>query len=124
VAYASDESGFSEVYVESFPAGHGKWKVSDHGGDQPYWHWEGKELFYMGLDRKLMTVPVRLGAGFEAGSPQELFQTHVTFMTVADNRNDFVPSHDGLRFLVNTIDEQWGLRPVTVVVNWKALVKR
>jgi Tol biopolymer transport system component len=124
VAYGSNESGTSEIYVESFPAGHGKWKLSNQGGDQSYWSRNGKELFYISLDRKLMAVPVRIGAAFEAGVPKALFQTHVPYLTVADERNNFLPSHDGQRFLVNNIDEQAGLRPITVVVNWKALVKR
>jgi dipeptidyl aminopeptidase/acylaminoacyl peptidase len=123
VAYGSDESGVSEIYVESFPAGRGKWKISDHGGDQPYWRWDGRELFYLGLDRKLMTVAVKLGATLGPGPPRELFQTHVTYPTVADERNNYVPSHDGQRFLINNIDEQSGLRPVTLMVNWKAFVK-
>lgn len=124
VAYSSDESGISEIYIESFPAGHGKWKVSDRGGDQPYWSWNGNEIFYMGIDRKLTAVSVRLRGGVEASSPKQLFQTHVPYPAVTDERNNFVPSHDGHRFLVNTIDERLGLRPVTVVVNWKAIAER
>jgi len=49
------------VYVQSFPAGNGKWQVSTNGGVQPRWRRDGKELFYLGLDRKLMAVPVRGG---------------------------------------------------------------
>ena len=47
MAYVSNESGIYDVYVQSFPAGGGKWQVSTGGGVEPRWRHDGKELFYL-----------------------------------------------------------------------------
>jgi Tol biopolymer transport system component len=73
VAYSSDESGAREIYVQTFPASSGKWRVSANGGSQPSWRRDGKELYYISGDRKLMAVDVKLESKFEAGVPQKLF---------------------------------------------------
>ena len=69
VAYTSDESGRLEVYVQPFPAAGGKWQISTNGGENPKWRRDGKELFYLGLDRRLMAVEVKTAPTFEAGLP-------------------------------------------------------
>ena len=74
LAYVSDESGRYEVYVQSFPGGGGKRQVSTGGGIGPRWRGDGKELFYHAPDGKLMAVPVKSGASFEAGAPVALFE--------------------------------------------------
>ena len=118
VTYASDETGRVEVYVQSFPAGRGKWQISSHGGDQPSWRWDGKELYYIAADRSLVAVPIETGAAFNAGTPANLFAAHVSSNGIQDDRNQYVASHDGRRFLIKTIDERAGQAPITVVVNW------
>ncbi|HJU61452.1 MAG TPA: protein kinase, partial [Candidatus Binatia bacterium] len=77
LAYVSNESGRNEVYVQSFPASGGKWQVSTTGGAQPQWRSDGKELFYMAPDRRLMAVDVRPQQNFEVGAAKLLFQTQV-----------------------------------------------
>ncbi|MFN2480058.1 MAG: protein kinase, partial [Pyrinomonadaceae bacterium] len=67
VAYTSDVSGAPEVYVQTFPASGGRWRVSTGGGSQPRWRRDGRELFYIAPDRKLMAVSIKPGAAFEAG---------------------------------------------------------
>jgi len=124
VTYASDETGRVEVYVQSFPAGRGKWQISSHGGDQPSWRWDGKELYYIAADRSLVAVPIETGAAFKAGTPANLFPAHVSSNGIQDDRNQYVASHDGRRFLINTIDERAGQAPITVVVNWMGLLKK
>jgi len=74
LAYASDETGRREVYVQSFPTGSGKWQISTAGGSDPRWRKDGRELFYKS-GRVLMSVPVSAGASFEAGAPAVLFDT-------------------------------------------------
>jgi len=69
MAYVSEESGKDEVYVQSIPAGHGKWQISSKGGAQPAWRRDGKELFYLSADDKIVTVPIKLGTSFEPGIP-------------------------------------------------------
>src|SRR5262249_35083715 len=74
-AYVSDESGRSEVYVQTFPLSTAKWQVSAEGGSQPLWRRDGKEMFYIAPDGQLMAVPVSTGVAFEAGTPKPLFRT-------------------------------------------------
>jgi serine/threonine protein kinase/Tol biopolymer transport system component len=122
VAYTSDESGTPEVYVRTYPASGGRWRVSTAGGHQPRWRGDGRELFYIASDRKLMAVDVKLGATFEAGTPRALFETRV--LTFTDFRNHYTVAADGQRFLVNSMSEEEGVTPITVVVNWTADLER
>ena len=74
MAYQSDESGQSQVYVQTIPAGGGKFQISTAGGGDPVWRRDGKELYYLDPGQKLMAVPVKInGASFEPGAPQALF---------------------------------------------------
>ncbi len=69
IAYTSDESGRSEIYVKNFPAHDRKWQISTHGGWMPHWRHDGKELFYLALDGTLMAVEVSEGPDFSACVP-------------------------------------------------------
>ena len=122
IIYTSDESGAPEVYVQTFPASEGKWRVSTGGGGQPRWRHDGRELFYIAADRKLMAVDVKLGATFEASVPKPLFSTRVISLT--EFRNQYVPTSDGQRFLINSTLEETSTTPINVVVNWTADLKR
>lgn len=122
IAYTSDESGAPEVYVQTFPASGGKWRVSTGGGSQPSWRRDGKELFYVAADRKLMAVDIKLGATFEARILKTLFATRV--LTLTGFRNHYAVTADGQRFLINTTIEEIGTSPISVVVNWTAELKR
>ncbi len=120
MAYVSDESGASQVYVQSFPTLGGPRQVSPAGGTQPRWRRDGKELFYLAPDRKLMAVTARIGATFDADAPRALFQTA---LNLNELRQTYAVSSDGQRFLLNTsVDE--GAPPMTVVLNWPALLKK
>jgi serine/threonine protein kinase len=118
VAYQSDESGKLEVYVQAFPVSEGKWQVSVKGGGAPQWSRDGKELYYISPERKLMAVDVRMaGSSFEPGIPKPLFSTTVdTYL--APNR--FAATRDGKRFLVNSTIEADSTSPIIVVLNWTA----
>jgi eukaryotic-like serine/threonine-protein kinase len=118
VAYASNESGKWEVYVTSFPEAHGKWQVSSAGGDQPRWRGDGKELFYMGTDAKMMAVPVKTGAGFDAGTPVGLFQTNVKETAATSEQYSYDVTPDGQRILVNTVLKNVETQPMTVILRW------
>ena len=121
VAYVSNESGKQEVYVQSFPASGGKWQISTDGGAQPVWRHDGRELFYINPDRKLMSVEIKTGATFEAGVPKMLFETRVD--AYASN-NRYAVSPDGQRFLINVPVEAQSSSAITVVLNWTADLKR
>ena len=120
IAYTSNESGSPEVYVRAFPDAGARQRVSVHGGAQPRWRRDGKELFYLALDGRLMAVPVSTTpTAIETGSPRVLFDTRIRggFM---DRRNQYVVTRDGQRFLVNLSAEDENSAPITVVMNWEA----
>jgi eukaryotic-like serine/threonine-protein kinase len=120
VAYTSNESGRFEVYVETVPRSDRKWPVSTNGGYEPRWQSDGHEIYFLSEDRKLMAVSV--GAGPSFGIPRPLFQTNVG-AGVTPMRTHYVPSRDGQRFLVNMATHAVA-SPITVVVNWKAMLNR
>ena len=122
LAYTSDETGRAEVYVQTFPQHSGKWQVSTSGGEQPMWRRDGKELFYLAPGNHLMTVAVGTdSASFQAGIPKELFQAQLATSAL---RNVYVASPDGQRFLMLVPAGEAKAEPITVVVNWPALLKK
>jgi Tol biopolymer transport system component len=124
VAYESDESGKREVYVKSFPPSGAKWQVSAGGGSEPRFTRGGREMVYVGADRKLMTVEVNTDAGtFGFSAPKTLFETRI--ISKDDHPgNQYVVTADGQHFLINTMSESVTNAPITVVVNWTAEVKK
>jgi hypothetical protein len=118
VAYTSNESGRDEVYVQTFPAAGGKWQVSTDGGDQAQWRADGKELFFLGLDRRLRAVAVRTENGFEPGSQRVLFEARTNVPAGLASRAAYAAAGDGQRFLVDTIVSDGGHVPITVVLDW------
>jgi Tol biopolymer transport system component len=73
VAFSSAESGRVEVYVQALPPGSGKWQISLSGGTQPRWRKDGKELFFVSTDRKLVAATIQGETGAIAGTPHVLF---------------------------------------------------
>jgi len=124
VAYASDETGRAEIYVRSFPQPGEKWQVSATGGDQPAWRRDGKELFYIASDKKLLAASVRLNGTFEASAPKALFALPIRTTPLTGSKNQYVPSPDGQRFLVVSLLEETSRPPITVVLNWTSELKR
>jgi len=124
VAYASNESGKWEVYVAPFPGPGGYWKVSTAGGSEPRWRRDGKELFYLAPDGKLMAVEVRPGATFEAGAGVPLFQTRRREPVSTADLFSYDVSPDGQRFLISTTVEDLTASPLTVVLNWTSDLKK
>jgi Tol biopolymer transport system component len=126
LAYASDESGRFETYVQSFPRGGGKRQVSTGSGNGPHWRQDGKELFYHAPDGKLMAMAVKSGAvpevSFEASAPVALFEFRAGIPVVTNP--SYTVAGDGQRFLVNAIVDAEPRAPLTVVVNRAAGVKK
>jgi hypothetical protein len=123
VAYSSAETGRHQIYVQPFPSGAGRWQLSTEGGSEPRWRADGRELFFIGPDHRMMAVPITGGASFDHGLPVPLFATRV-----ADFANPYRTSYavtpDGQRFLVSGVAENATPPSVTVIVNWPALMKR
>ena len=116
VAYNSDESGLPQVYLVSFPAIDQKRQISTDGGVQPRWRRDGKELFYLGLDGRIMAVDLRIDATVDAGVPRPLFNTR---LNVDPIRDQFAVTSDGQRFLVQVPVVNGAPTPITVVLNWR-----
>jgi Tol biopolymer transport system component len=122
IAYTSNEGGQLDVYVQSFPGPGTKSQVSRNGGSHPVWRPDGRELFYLGPDGTMMSVPIGHGRSFDAGLPQALFRANVWTLT----RNQvYAVTKDGQRFLVTaTPQKSSGAAPLTVVLNWAAAIHR
>ena len=123
VAYQSDESGRFEIHIQAFPGPGGKVQVSTGGGAQVRWRHDGKEVFYIALDDRLMVVPLQFasnGQTVDPGAPVPLFTTHIGG-AVPDvyNRPQYMVSPDGQRFLMNTIIGEPMTSPITVIQNWR-----
>jgi serine/threonine protein kinase len=118
LAYASNETGSMEVYVSPFLNGNGKWQVSSGGGQEPRWRQDGKELFYVAADGKMMAAAVTAGASFEAGSPAALFQTHRRQPISAQDVFSYDVSSDGQRFLIITKVDEANAAPLSIHLNW------
>ena len=122
IAYSSDETGSDEVYVQTFPQQTGKWQVSSSGGIEPMWRRDGNELFYLKPDDTVMAVDVKTGSGgFQAGVAKKLFKVR---LITEGGRNRYVASPDGQRFLMLEPVGKAQPSPITVVVNWPALLKK
>jgi Tol biopolymer transport system component len=118
VAYASNETGNMEIYVSPFPGTNSKWQVSSSGGEEPRWRQDGKELFYVSAEGKMMSVEVKPGASFEAGSPVALFQTHRRRPISALDVFSYDVSADGQRFLIATKADEGTATPISIFLNW------
>ena len=116
IAFNSLESGRWEVYAASFPSFTDKRQVSRNGGGQPLWRNDGKELFFLSLQGKLMAVETRLGATLETSDPTSLFQAPIGVNPIIDQ---YAVARDGQRFIFCAPDNSSG-QPITVVVNWTA----
>jgi hypothetical protein len=106
------------IYCE-VPGVHGTAAGFSNGGVQGYWRKDSKELFYLGLDGAMMSVAVKLAPSLETGIPQTLFPTQIRVSPTADQ---FAVKGDGQRFLLME-SMQTETKPLTVILNWQALLK-
>ena len=119
VADQTNESGSrAEVVVQRFPRPDGRWQVSNSGGLQPRWSSDGRELYFIAPDGKLMAAPVSASsATFTSGTPVPLFPAKVA-TGGASNRQQYAVSRDG-RFLINQDVEAGAASPITLILNWR-----
>jgi len=124
LAYASDESGRTEVYVRPFPeAGTARYTVSHNGGSEPRWSHTGKELFFRDGAQNLVAVAVMAGAVFRVGSERTLFSTR-EYGT--DNRHHFyaVSPDDGAFYFVKSVTTSGTANQLIITLNWFEELKR
>jgi Tol biopolymer transport system component len=128
VAYGSNESGNYEIYLQAFVPGAaasasgGKWQISTNGGIAPSWQSDGRELYYVSADNKLMAIEVTPGAEVKFGIPQSLFSLGSARAVTLNT--GYTLTRDGQRFLFVTNAEEASVPPFTVVLNWMAEVKK
>jgi len=104
VAYTTNESGASQIYVANFsPDGVStvKMQISTTGGTDPRWRADGKELFYLDPRNYLMSTKIVTGEKISAGQPEPLFQLCDFPPSVPGYRDSFQVAPDGSRFLAN-----------------------
>jgi Tol biopolymer transport system component len=112
IAFQSGETGRAEIYVQPFPGPGPKLQISVGGGTRPRWRRDGRELFYVAPDNRLMAVPVTEGSSsLDAAIPSSLFTLPRSWTF------GYEPSPDGQRFLVSTAVSD--ASPITVILNWK-----
>jgi Tol biopolymer transport system component len=121
VAYTSNESGESEIYIIPFPPspGGGRWMVSRGGGVMPRWRRNGRELFYISPDSKMMAVRVDTAPTFHASNPEALFQTDIVDTGIRSGPMSWDLMPDGKRFLIISPKSQY-TASVTLILNWQA----
>jgi dipeptidyl aminopeptidase/acylaminoacyl peptidase len=122
VAYTSNESGRHEIYVRPFLGSGEHWKVSTAGGLQPRWSSDGRELYYIAPDARLMAAPITVnGATVEPGTPVALFQTRIYGGGDPDLGIGwgYDVARDG-RFLINVTAGEAIASPITVILNWQS----
>jgi dipeptidyl aminopeptidase/acylaminoacyl peptidase len=122
VAYESDKSGRSEIYLTRFRGKGREFQISTDGGVQVRWNPSNRnELFYVALDGRLMSIRLEFSAddaAVKALNPVTLFQTRIGTVIQGPQKQQYVVSRDGQRFLVSSVIEE-ALSPITVILNWK-----
>ncbi len=125
LAFTTNESGTYQIVVQPFPdPSGGKWQVTAKDGIEPKWRRDGRELYYLSLDGKLMAVPVKGDHTFEAGQPSPLFQSPLNVTPPRPVVHHYDVTADGQRFLfispVTPAPSETNSVPITAVVNWTA----
>ena len=121
LAYFSFDSQRGEVYAVPYPGPGGKVQISANGGTQPRWRSDGKEIFYIGPDGRLMAAEIKANtASLEVGRVEPLFSG----LQVATGSMPYDVSPDGQRFLVDFQIQQSAPQPLTLVQNWIAGLKK
>jgi len=120
LAYTSNESGRSEIYVVPFPPDPAarRWVVSQSGGVMPRWRRDGKELFFVSPDWKMMAVDVSTRPTFRSGAPKPLFDTEMIDTGIRTGPMSWDIAPDGKRFLIIS-ENSPEASSLDVILNWR-----
>jgi serine/threonine protein kinase len=122
IAYASSENGHYEIYVIPYPSLSTRYSISNVEAAQSVWARDGRQLYFIAADGRLMSVSVAENAdGLQIGPPRALFQTNITQAFEAYTQFDVSP--DGSRFLINTRVEH-ERQPIQILDNWISELKK
>jgi Tol biopolymer transport system component len=126
LAYASNESGRYEVFVQSFPNAGGRWQISKDGAVHPRWRGDSKELFYYASDGRLMAVPIKGDTAIEAGAPVPLFAARMLGgpAVTLGLKQQYDVTRDGQRFLLLAPVGEEKPASTAVVVNWMSALQK
>jgi Tol biopolymer transport system component len=113
-AYQSDESGNFEIFVTNYPAATAKWQVSTGGGTRPFWSSDGRQLFFLTPEGRVVATAVHEGDSFHADAPRIV-------EALGDKIIDFAVAQNGRMVALREIDS--GQAPLSVVVNWQELLR-
>jgi eukaryotic-like serine/threonine-protein kinase len=104
-----------------FPGGGAKWQVSTNGGEFARWRRDGRELFFLGPGDDMMAVDVTSSAkSIRLGTPHALFDV----AAIERSLGPYDVAADGKKFLINAGDVNEESRPLTLVLNWTAELKK
>lgn len=130
IAYQSNETGRFEVWAQPFPGPGDRVQITTDGGAQVQWGPGGRELFYVALDDRMMTVPIALspdGRTLRPGQSMPLFQTRIAGGALTQqggSRQQYVVSPDGQRFLIRTLVDDVAPPPIHLILNWNPALRR
>jgi hypothetical protein len=105
-----------------YPGLDGRFQISTSGGVQPLWRRDGKEIFFVDTEGRLMSVAIKSFQPFTAGNPETLFPTQIIGTRGIPNQFDVAP--DGKKFLINSRTEEAKDVPLVLVNNWTAGLKK
>jgi hypothetical protein len=123
LSYTSFEGPGPQVFVVPVPPTGSRWQVSDAGGQQAMWQADSKRLYYLTVDRKLVSVDVQASGGSIAfGQKETLFETRAVTGGTARQSWAYAVTRDGKRIMVNRASD--ALVPMTVMTNWSKALSR
>jgi len=124
VAFSWNPSAEDEVYVRPFDRARTRqWRVTAGGGTQPRWSKDGKQIYFLGAGKKLMSVAVKTqGDEFVAGTPAEIMPLPRLPYTFSGYLYDVAPRGDHVVFI--RVNADLGNPPLRVILNWEGLLKQ
>ena len=115
IAYASDESGKEQVYIAPFGNSSGKWQISVNGGFYPWWMANGKRVYFLETDDKIMGVDINENeSSLSPGQPYEVFKPgSINISEIFDI------DKTGNKILATIPTGKSVQAPITLVANWQ-----
>ena len=127
LAYTSNETGRPEVYVQPFNAPGGKTLISTAGGSHARWDPNGRSLYYWAAEERVMRVPIRIDeGGIRPGDPQPMLPLKGTGgqFGASNDRSPYVLGPNGMGFIGVQAASVKGETPLTIVLNWRELLRQ
>jgi hypothetical protein len=121
LAFPSNQTGTSEIYLMGFPGGTQRHRISTNGGTQPRWQQDGKELFFVGGDGSMMSTDISATGELRTGVPKPLFHPN---LRLGSDKALYDVTAGGQRFLVIDGEIRFADSDIEMVLNWPSLLPR